>query len=147
MDLAKAIVAAGHDLGNHSFSHKRMIFKSPAFVKYEVDETDKAIRQAGYDGPIYFRAPYAKKLFILPWYLRQSKHLSVTFDVEPESFEATADGIIKHVNDKVKNGSIILLHGMYDANQEARAALPIIIDNLSAAGFDFVTLSELLEEH
>jgi len=60
LDLAKAIVTAGHELGNHSFTHKRMVLKSPAFIRTEIEETDKAIRQAGYNGTIYFRPPYGK---------------------------------------------------------------------------------------
>ncbi len=44
----------------------------------------------------------------------------------------------------VSNGSIILLHVMYGVNQEARAALPLMIDSLQNAGYSFVTLSELL---
>lgn len=146
MDLAKAIVEAGHELGNHSFSHKRMMLKRPAFIRKEIEETDKAIRQAGHVGPIYFRPPYCKKLFVLPWYLRQEKRITVTVDLEPDTFENTAEGMVEHVSSGVKNGSIILLHVMYSSNQESRTALPLIIDNLQNAGYSFVTVFELLEE-
>ncbi len=98
LDLAKAIVEAGHELGNHSFSHKRMIFKSPNFIRNEIEETDKAIRQAGHIGPIYFRPPYCKKLFVLPWYLRQEKRITVTVNLEPDTYERTAEGMVDYVN-------------------------------------------------
>lgn len=147
MDLAKAIVTAGHELGNHSFSHKRMMLKSPAFIKKEIEETDKAIRQASYVGNIYFRPPYGKKLFVLPWYLRQEKRTTVMVDLEPDTYERSTEGMVDHVRNGVQNGSIILLHVMYEGNGEARAALPLIIDELTNAGYSFVTVSELLAEN
>lgn len=64
---AQQIVAAGHALGNHSFSHQRMIFVTPAFVRAEIERTDRLIREAGYSGEIYFRPPYGKKLVALPY--------------------------------------------------------------------------------
>src|SRR5699024_8771262 len=63
------IVEAGHEIGNHSFSHKRMVLKSPSFIKDEIEKTDELIRQIGYEGDITFRPPYGKRLLILPHYL------------------------------------------------------------------------------
>ena len=52
-DDAKAIIQAGNELGNHSYSHQRMILKSSAFCKEEVDKTNELIRESGYDGEIF----------------------------------------------------------------------------------------------
>ena len=146
MALAKAIVQAGHELGNHSYSHQRMLLRSQKFIKLEIEETDKAIRQAGHSGEIYFRPPFGKKLFTLPWYLRQHQRTTVMVTLEPDTFERTAEGMRVHVNEGIVPGAIILLHVMYESNQEARAALPLILDNLMNAGYNFVTISELLKE-
>jgi chitin deacetylase len=43
-DYAKMIIENGHDVGNHTYSHCRMVFKSPTFVKNEVDKTNDLIR-------------------------------------------------------------------------------------------------------
>ena len=145
MDLAKAIVQAGHELGNHSYSHQRMLLKSQKFIKFEIEETDKAIRQAGHSGEIYFRPPFGKKLFTLPWYLMRHQRITVMLTLEPDTFERTAEGMRVHVNEGVVPGAIILLHVMYESNQEARAALSLILDDLVNAGYNFVTISELLE--
>ena len=69
MTQAKQIVAAGHQLGNHSWSHQRMIFMSLDEIQREIEGTDQQIREAGYQGEILFRPPYGKKLVLLPWYL------------------------------------------------------------------------------
>ncbi len=68
-DLAERMVAAGHELGNHSYSHTRMVFGSYDFMRSEIERTDALIRSVGYTGPIHFRSPYGKKLLLLPLYL------------------------------------------------------------------------------
>ena len=67
--LAQRIVAAGHQLANHSWSHPRFLLKSPAFIAREIDDTEAQIRAAGHRGKAYFRPPYGKKLLGLPWAL------------------------------------------------------------------------------
>lgn len=144
---AKAIVNAGHELGNHSYSHSRMIFKSPDFIAHEVEATDRAIRAAGWKAPILFRPPYGKRLAVLPWYLFKHQRLTVMWDLEPESYAEVAktpEGIAKYVIDKAQPGSILLLHVMYKSRETSRQALPLIIRGLKKKGFGFVTASELV---
>ena len=43
-ELVTAIIEAGHGLGNHSYSHKRMILRSPANLRAELDQTDAILR-------------------------------------------------------------------------------------------------------
>ena len=68
-EIARSIVADGHELGNHSYSHQRFVFKTWDFTDNEISRTERLIRQAGYAGEITFRPPYGKKLLVLPWYL------------------------------------------------------------------------------
>lgn len=147
MPQARAIVEAGHQVGNHSYSHPRMVFMGLGTVADQIERTDAAIRAAGYQGEIDFRPPYGKKLVMLPWYLSQNNRKSITWDIEPESYSeltGNADAIAKHVIEKAQNGSIILLHAMYRSGEATRAAVPKIIDGLRARGFEFVTVSQLL---
>jgi peptidoglycan/xylan/chitin deacetylase (PgdA/CDA1 family) len=66
---ARRIVAEGHELGNHTYSHPQMIGRSYSFVQQEIEQTDELIRLAGYDGTIYFRPPGSKRLIVLPYFL------------------------------------------------------------------------------
>jgi peptidoglycan-N-acetylglucosamine deacetylase len=145
--LAARFVQAGHELGNHSYTHARMVLKSPGFVRDELDRTDALIRQAGQAGPIFFRPPYGRKLLVLPWVLARSGRTSVTWDVEPESFpevDGNAQRIQAHVLERAKPGSIILLHVMYPSRAESLLAVQGTIRGLKARGFRLVTVSELL---
>lgn len=146
--LAADIVRRGHQVANHSFSHSNMTLMGLAKVRDEIETTDRAIRAAGYQGVIYFRPPYGKKLFTLPWYLSQTARTSITWDVEPESYPdiaEDADAIAEYVIKNARSGSIILLHVMYRSREASRQALPKIIDGLRSRGFQFVTVSELMK--
>jgi peptidoglycan-N-acetylglucosamine deacetylase len=148
LDQGKKIVAAGHELGNHSYSHVRMFLVTPSFVKQEIESTDKLIRAAGYQGEIFFRPPYGKKLFALPYYLSKTGRRSITWDVEPDSYPeiaADADKITEHVLSKTQPGSIIILHVMYPNRRESMKAVKKIVDGLRAQGYSFKTVSELLK--
>ena len=147
MTQAKQIVAAGHQLGNHSWSHQRMIFMSLDEIQREIEGTDQQIREAGYQGEILFRPPYGKKLFVLPWYLAQQQRKTIMWDLEPETdptLAAGAQAMANYVIEHTRPGSIVLMHLMYQSRQSSREALPLIIRGLKQKGYRFVTVSELL---
>lgn len=147
LEEGRKMARAGHELGNHSYSHQRMILKSGTFVKEEIERTNALIREAGYQGKIAFRPPYFKKLITLPYYLRKNDTKTILCDVEPETelgFSASSEAISDYVIDRATPGSIILLHIMYDSRKEALASLPALVSSLMEQGYRFVTISELL---
>ena len=144
---ARTIVAAGHQIGNHSYSHQRMVLMGSQTIIHEVEKTNQLIRSLGYQGEIVFRPPYGKKLFGLPYYLQQQRIKTITWNVEPETDEAIANdshAIAEHVLHNVKPGSIILLHVMYKSRHASMESVPEIIKGLKEKGYTFVTVNELL---
>lgn len=144
---AIAIMSEGHGIGNHSYSHKRMIVVSYDFCKEEIEKTNRLIREVGFKGEIYFRPPYGKKLFTLPFYLQNSNITTVTWDIEPETYlgyDASADELADNVIDNVKSGSIILLHPMHNA-KNTLPAIEKIVTTLKEEGYTFCTVEELLK--
>lgn len=146
---AREIVQQGNELGNHSYSHHRMVLKSRAFIANEIEKTNELIRTAGYAGEITFRPPNGKKLFGLPWYLEKNNIRTVMWDIEPDTYhQGNVNSIVRYTLDKVRPGSIILLHPFCGKECEAdREALPLIIDSLIDEGYEFVTVSDLLKEY
>jgi peptidoglycan/xylan/chitin deacetylase (PgdA/CDA1 family) len=146
-----AIVAAGHEVGNHSYTHQRLVLMSRAAIRHELEQTDAVIRAAGYTGPIQFRPPFGKKLINLPRVLKEQGRASVMWSSAPE-------GAVQHDKDEVvqiealvkvavqtaEAGEIILLHPMFKSRAATRAALPTMIEGLKARGFELVRLSDLL---
>ena len=147
LEEGKKIVAAGHELGNHSYSHVRMLLVTPSFVRDEIERTDQLIRNTGYQGEILFRPPYGKKLFTLPYYLSRTGRKTITWDIEPDSYPeiaADAERIANYVAAAVRPGSIIILHVMYPNRRESLKSVKRIVERLRAEGYEFKTVSELI---
>jgi peptidoglycan-N-acetylglucosamine deacetylase len=144
---AREIVEAGHELGNHTYSHRRMLFVSGATIADEIERTDVLLRASGYQGPITVRPPGCKRLLTAPLYLARTGRTTVTWDLEPDSIADIAEDPGAMVDSVVKGarpGSIILMHVLVASRTHSREALPRILEQLSAKGYRFVTVSELM---
>ena len=141
--LVKRVVAAGHEIGNHSFNHHRMVYRSSSFYDEEIRRTDAVLTAAGAPSPTLFRPPFGKKLVGLPLAVQRSGKRMVMWDSgdppdrDPKIY---ADKILR----QIRPGSIVLIHPMYSGNATERAALPLILKGLTRRGFRMVTVSELL---
>lgn len=147
-EAARRLVQAGHELGNHTYSHRHMVLVSPRTIRHEIEATDSLIRIAGHTGPIYFRPPYGTKLLGLPWYLARHQRTTVTWDVEPDSYREVAQtpaGIVRYALQRVGPGSILLLHPWYRSRATSLAAVGPLLDSLQQRGYRVVTVRELLD--
>ncbi len=145
---ARALAASGHELGNHTYTHRHMVFKTIGTYRDEIVRTDSLLRAAGAHEPIFFRPPYGYKVLGLPYVLWRTGRTTVTWDIEPESYPEvarSADRIVRHVLDRVHPGSIVLLHPWYASGAPTRAAIPILIDSLRSRGYRMATVGELLD--
>jgi chitin deacetylase len=139
------IIADGHEVGNHSYSHKNMAFMFASEVASEIENNDKLIRQAGYTGPIPFRAPYNIKFITLPYYLMQHDRPDISRNViSKEGYGYSSQQIATDIIRQVTPGSIVLLHPMYKHTATSRAAIGKIVTDLRSQGYKFVTVSQLL---
>jgi peptidoglycan-N-acetylglucosamine deacetylase len=151
-ELGTKLVGAGHELGNHSYTHVRMLARSRDFIRGEIEQTDAEIRRSGYRGEIQFRPPNGKRLLALPWVLHEMGRRLTLWDVAPDSEDPAISParLVERIHDEVRPGSIVLLHVMGLQGETSRAALPAIIHELKSRGYRFVTVSELVairDEH
>ena len=124
-EYGAAIARAGHEIGNHTYTHRRMMFVAPGTVAREVETTDAAIARTGY--------------------LAERERTTGMWDVAPDSAGAPDTGrIVDETTANVRPGSIVLLHVMMPSRSASRAAVPRIIERLRAEGYRFVTVSDLL---
>jgi peptidoglycan-N-acetylglucosamine deacetylase len=142
---AKKLAEAGHQIGNHTYSHNRMVLKSSSFIKEEIETTDELIRKSGYKGEIDFRPPYGKKLVGLPYYLSQHNRETIMWNMEPDTYFIAVSDKVNYVMENMKPGSIILMHPMYDQTGDSLQAIEEILQKLTNDGYKFVTVNELQE--
>lgn len=141
-ELAKAVVEAGHEIGNHSKTHPRMSELGIEAIREEIETTQNIIREATGAAPKVFRAPFGAHGPELWTVLAEHKLPSVLSRLYVADWEKdiTVDDIIER-SSKAEAGDIILLHTWQVKTVEA---LPEIIRRLKAKGLEFVTVSELL---
>lgn len=146
--LARMVAERGHEVGNHSWSHHRMVFIAPSTARDEIERTDEALAAAGIEGPFSFRAPFGKKLFVLPWVLSEMGRTNILFDVIPQPgdyLRPPADELAADVVRQTRPGSIVVLHDGGGPRDETIEATGAIIEALRADGYRFVTVRELLQ--
>lgn len=142
--LAKKIHENGHLIGNHSYDHVRMYFKSPAFMINQIETTDSLIHQTGQSSVKYFRPPFSAKFIILPLVLNNMNKIMVTGTYDPPSeYQIPYDGakVAEEVIANTKPGSIIYLHDGWERSpEEFIKSVDIIITELSKQGYKFVRI-------
>jgi len=137
-DIVRRIHAAGHEIGNHSWSHPRLTRLNNAAALQQVAMTDSAVTAAIGVQPETLRAPYGainarvRGLFSRPF---------VAWDVDTLDWRYRNSTRIANVAvERARAGSIVLMH---DIHATTIAAVPAIIDGLRSRGFDFVTVTQL----
>lgn len=147
-EQTRHIINAGHELGNHSYSHFPMVFVSHTFIKNDIEKTDALFRTLGYSEPTTFRPPYGDKFILLPKYLSENNRTTITWDIAPDNekhISNNAESIKTYTAARIQPGSIIILHPMYKHRHASLLAVEPIIKDLKAKGYKFVTVSELLK--
>jgi peptidoglycan/xylan/chitin deacetylase (PgdA/CDA1 family) len=143
--IAQQVVAAGHGIGNHTWSHK---FKptSPEEIITEIENTTYLLKKATGLRTDLFRPPGGYLHNGLVDYANQKKYLTVMWTVDPADSKpkTTTQQILDHVLKETKPGSIILLHDGGGDRSATIKALPQIISGLRSQGFSFVSIPELL---
>ena len=143
-DDVKAILAAGHDLGNHSENHKNMSQLSDAEKKEELMKVHEKVRTlTGYE-MFLFRPPYGDYDNAVVNVAKENGYYTIQWDVDSLDWkDYGVDSIIKTVTQHkhLGNGSIILCHN--GAKYTAKA-LDMLIATLKNEGYTFVPVSELI---
>ncbi len=141
-DRIKEMHKKGHEIANHSDTHPHTNSLSRDEVIAEMDNCDKKIKDITGQEEVLFRAPYGEYNNLLVQTCKDTGRFCIQWDVDSLDWKGlTADMIVKRVCEKTKNGSIILLH---NGAENTAKALPELLCNLKNAGYEFVTVSDLI---
>lgn len=139
----KAIVRrmhqAGHEIGNHTWSHRDLSGLTPQEVEDDIAAAQDAIVAAGAPAPHLFRPPYGAVDSMVRGHVSMSV---VSWNIDPEDWKAKRpEQIIDHVLSHAKPGAIVDLHDIYPTTADA---LDPIITTLEQ-NYHLVTVSQLLD--
>ena len=156
--IARSVHDAGHEIGNHTFSHPRLCprlgwklnLNSPAFIYDQLVRTQEIIAAEAGVTPTLFRAPYGLRWIGLDAAQRRLSLLGVMWTVIGHDWEWTADKVAGFVLDRIDPGGIVCLHDGRDIQPkpdlaEMLAAVKRIVPALKQKGYVFETVGELLK--
>jgi peptidoglycan-N-acetylglucosamine deacetylase len=148
-NVLRDVVATGHEVGNHTQTHRMLAFQSVGAMREEIGRAQQSIIDACGVKPRWFRAPYGVRWPGLGTVQNEFGLMGVMWSVIGRDWVLDAGGIAKRILRAANAGSIICLHDgrelatnpdITSTIEATRAILP----RLQESGYRIVTLTELL---
>lgn len=141
-ELAQQVLAAGCELGSHSWFHAKQTTLSAEDRAADFARVAKAFIDAVGSAPYLFRAPYGALNDDVKQDITGQNMISVLWSLDTEDWRAkSADAVYNSVMNVVKPGDIILMH---ENGEYTLEALPRILEALAEQNYEVVTVSELV---
>jgi peptidoglycan/xylan/chitin deacetylase (PgdA/CDA1 family) len=143
-ESVKQAAEAGHEIGSHAYSHKFFNTLTPSEYEAEMDQTNQLISQLARE-PAVFRPPGGSWNDAVARAALLRGQTTILWSVDSGDWRRLpVSQVVKNTLDNVKPGSIVLMHDGQPALPTPEA-VGIIIDKLKERGYQFVTVSELLQ--
>ena len=148
-DVAREVLAAGHEIGNHSDSHPLCCFRSESFIEADFARAQQSFERAIGMAPSLMRAPFGVRWF---GYSRMQQNLGllgVMWSVIGLDWKLPVHRICDRVVRAARNGSIICLHDgracaprpdVRNSLEAVKRILPALLEQ----GYRFETVSQIL---
>jgi len=144
--LIHRILAEGHELGNHTYNHYHTPSMSGEALEKDVRSCDACLRRITGEAPRLFRPPEGVCSEDVKRICAAMGYTIVLWSVDTRDWAHPSVGdIVRNVRANTANGSIILMHDFIGKNSPTPEALRQIIPMLQESGYEFVTVSRLLE--
>lgn len=131
---------SGNEVASHTYNHINMKKNSIEEVNENIKKTDDLYYKITGDHIKYVRPPYGA---YNKMNLENVDYPLILWNIDPEDWRYhDAEKIVNHVMENVSDGSIILMHELYETSLEA---LEILLPKLYAEGYQVVSVGELAE--
>lgn len=138
-EIVRRMAEEGHLIGNHSYRHVQLTKAGTEEVCQAIEQTGEIIEGLIGEKPQYVRPPYGDWNEELEC---RTDLTTVLWDVDSLDWKSrNRDRVVQKVCREVEDGDIVLMHDIFQSSEEA--ALDIV-DRLSAEGWRFVTVDELV---
>lgn len=147
--VVRAIAAGGHEIANHSWSHRSLWLCGPRQTDAEIGRAHGVLGDLTGEAPRHFRPPWGMVNAAMFGALRHYGERCIFWSIQSEGLRPQpAAAQAAHVLRRARPGAIVDLHdadGVPGAAARLGEALPRMIDGLRAAGYDFATVADLLD--
>lgn len=143
-DYVVKIAEAGHEIGNHSYSHPHMNTLNEQGIRYELQKNGDLIRDLTGQRTTLFRPPFGEYNNQVISTAYALGYHTIQWSVDSLDWKnLTSNQIYDRVMDQVGPGSIVLFH---NAAPGTPGAIRRLIPDLLAKGYEIVPVSELLHK-
>ncbi|MFT5466670.1 MAG: peptidoglycan/xylan/chitin deacetylase (PgdA/CDA1 family) [Verrucomicrobiales bacterium] len=141
--ILRRMVAEGHEIANHTWTHGDMTKVSQAAVRKELNDSRDAIVAATGIAPKLWRPPYgAVNSNLKNWIKQEYGYPTIMWSVDPMDWKRPGASVVAdRLVSGTGNGGILLAH---DIHKPTIDAMPSALDRLMAKGYKFVTVSQLI---
>lgn len=142
-EIARRIVAEGHEIANHSWSHTAFTKIGAASLQREVESTNDIIERVTGRRPTKIRPPYGAINPRVRAFLTKDQNLDVVlWSVDPLDWKRPGASVVaQRLAEGATPGGILLSHDIHPGTVEA---MPETIAQLKAKGYGFATVSQLV---
>lgn len=151
-DIVREVVKAGHVVGNHTFTHPLLTYKSEAEIRKELTDCRAALQDVIGEHSNLFRPPFGGRRPAVLRIVRELRLEPVMWNVTGYDWKAPPSAAIENkVTKQMRGGDVILLHdGGHrqmgaDRSQTVIATNRLITDYL-AEGYEFVTILQMMQK-
>jgi peptidoglycan/xylan/chitin deacetylase (PgdA/CDA1 family) len=150
-EIARALVAAGHVIGSHSFNHPNLIFEQVTELRRQLVLTRQAILDATGVETKLFRPPFGGRRPATLRTVRAFGLQTVMWNLTCYDWKAKSpEEIVAHAERQIRGGDVILLHDgshvrMGVDRSRSVEATDRILNRYLGEGFEFVTIPEMME--
>ncbi len=141
--VVRRVVAEGHEIGNHSYSHRLFSKMSDSEIRQELSRTRDAVQRAAGVQPLTLRPPFGGMLTRQrEWVNAEFGYPIILWSIDPLDWKRPGPSVVcSRIVSATTPGSIILAHDLHGQTVDA---MPATLDGLLQRGFKFVTVSQLL---
>jgi peptidoglycan/xylan/chitin deacetylase (PgdA/CDA1 family) len=148
-EIARDVLNAGHDLGNHTESHNYLHFHSPDHIYRELAMAQQSIRTVTGCRPRWFRPPHGVRWLGLRSAQRKLGLTGVMWTTIGRDWKWSSTRVARLMLSTAQNGSIFCLHdgrGTIPSPdiRNTIEAVEAVVPRLKDRGFEFVTLTDML---
>ncbi|MFJ5710726.1 MULTISPECIES: polysaccharide deacetylase family protein [unclassified Streptomyces] len=141
-EVVRRIADEGHEVANHTWSHRILTDLDENEVREELSRTQDAVERITGRKPVLMRPPQGRTDSTVSDVSRELGLAQVLWSITAKDYSTTDSALIRErVLTQAHRDGIILLHDIYDGTVPA---VPGIIDELKERGYTFVTVPELL---
>ena len=140
-EIVRRAWSEGHLVGNHTWSHYSLFcFLMPRRLRAEIERGTESVRRSCGFRPRFFRSPVGLRHPLLAPYLKDAGLEYISWTIRTRDTLTADSGVLaQRILSKAASGDIILMHDRLPRGTHAMLeALPGIIDELRARGFQFV---------